>query len=98
LLEEDPPVVSMIDTPAPQSFVDELLERIPDFQRAYLEEGLSVDEFQDFGPVVLFRHSFVDGWRYLLKTIRERRKETSHSGCRKTSCDRGARRPCGEAS
>ena len=40
-----------------------------------MEEGLSVDEFENFGPVVLFRDSFVKGWTYILKTIKERRKK-----------------------
>jgi len=73
LVESDPPVVYRIDTPAPQYVVDRLME-IPDFRRAYLEDGLTVDEFKDFGPVVLFRNSFLKGWSFLLDKIKERRK------------------------
>ena len=73
LLESDPPVVYRIDTPAPQYVVHRLME-IPDFRRAYLEDGLTVDEFKDFGPVVLFRNSFLKGWSFLLDKIRERRE------------------------
>jgi len=47
---------------------------IPDFRRAYLEDGLTVDEFKDFGPVVLFRNSFLKGWSFLLDKIRKRRE------------------------
>lgn len=77
LIESDPPVVYRIDTPAPQYVVDELLAKIPDFRRAYLEDGLTIEEFKDFGPVVLFRNSFIKGWNYLLKTIKEHRERIS---------------------
>lgn len=77
LIESDPPVVYRINTPAPQYVIDELLEKIPDFRRAYLEDGLSIEEFAGFGPVDLFRSSFVKGWNYLLKTIKERRKKAA---------------------
>ncbi|MGB2783752.1 MAG: hypothetical protein WBC45_07410, partial [Atribacterota bacterium] len=75
LIEADPPVVYRMFNPAPQKVVDELLEKIPDFRRAYMEEGLSVDEFENFGPVTLFRDSFLKGWTYMLEKIKERRKK-----------------------
>lgn len=73
LIESDLPVVYRIDNPAPQYVIDQLLEKIPDFRRAYLEDGLEVDEFKDFGPVVLFRNSFLKGWSFLLDIIKEHR-------------------------
>ena len=73
LIESNPPVVNRIDTPAPKHVIDKLLEEIPDFRKAYLEDGLKVEEFKEFGPVNLFRSMFVQGWDSLLKTIRERR-------------------------
>jgi transaldolase len=76
LIEQDPPVVHRFDTPAPQYVVDELLEKIPDFRRAYREDGLNREEFADFGPVVLFRSMFLKGWDYLLTTIKQRRFQT----------------------
>ena len=76
LLETNPPVVYRMDTPAPDYVIDELLEKIPDFAKAYLEGGLEVSEFKDFGPVVLFRNSFTEGWDYLVRTIEERMKAT----------------------
>ena len=77
LIEADPPVVYRMFNPVPPKVVDELLEKIPDFRRAYMEDALSVDEFKDFGPVALFRDSFVKGWTYMLKTIKERRVKIS---------------------
>jgi transaldolase len=73
LIELDPPVVYRMDTPAPQHVVDELLGKIPDFKKAYREDALSVDGFEDYGPVVLFRSMFVKGWEGLLSVIAEHR-------------------------
>ena len=75
LMDLDPPVVYRMFNPAPQYVVDELLEKIPDFKKAYSEDGLIVEEFAGFGPVNLFRTQFINGWNYLLKAIRERRKK-----------------------
>ena len=75
LIEANPPVVYRMFNPAPQKIIDELLEKIPDFRKAYIEDGLSVDEFKGFGPVALFRDSFVKGWTYMLKIIEESRKK-----------------------
>lgn len=73
LIEQDPPVVARMDTPAARQVVDELLEKLPDFRRAYEEDGLRREEFAEFGPVVLFRTMFLKGWDFLLRTIEERR-------------------------
>ncbi len=72
LIEADLPVVYRMFNPVPQKFIDKLLEKIPDFRRAYKDECLNIDEFKDFGPV-LFHNSFVNGWNYLLNTIKEYR-------------------------
>lgn len=77
LIESDPPVVYRMFCPAPQRVIDELLEKLPDFDRAYREDGLRIDEFADFGPVELFRNSFIRGWEFLLQTIRARRASRS---------------------
>jgi transaldolase len=73
LIAEDPPVVERMSTIVSKRVVDELLEKIPDFAKAYLEDGLSVQEFKGFGPVQRFRESFIQGWTFLLSTIRYRR-------------------------
>lgn len=73
LIELDPPVVYRMDTPTPQYVIDELLEKIPDFKKAYLEDALPVDDFEDYGPVVLFRNMFLKGWEGLLRVISEHR-------------------------
>jgi transaldolase len=39
-----------IDEPVPEIIVSTLLKKFPDFQRAYNENGLAVEEFDSFGP------------------------------------------------
>lgn len=53
--------------------IEELVEKVPDFRRAYLADGLSLDEFASYGPVQHFRDQFIRGWDSLLETIGERR-------------------------
>jgi transaldolase len=54
--------------------IDELMEKLPDFARGYLEDGLEIDEFEDFGPVQLFRSSFIKSWQRVLDLIGDRLK------------------------
>jgi transaldolase len=73
LLEQDPPVVYRVFNPVPERVIDELLARLPDFRRAYLEDGLAVDEYADFGPVAFFRDGFIRSWKRVLDLAEERR-------------------------
>jgi transaldolase len=72
LIQANPPVVWRAETPVP-AYVSDGLRAIPDFRRAWDEDGLSVEEFADFGPVVLFRSMFIDGWKKLEAAVAERR-------------------------
>ncbi len=49
------------------------MAKLPDFKRGYLEDGLDVDEFEEFGPVGLFRSIFIKSWT----RVAERAKELS---------------------
>lgn len=71
LIEQDPPVVSRFYNPVPAAVVDELLEKIPDFKKAYMINGIAPAEYEDYGPVVLFRSSFEDAWKKALNRIAE---------------------------
>lgn len=73
LIELGSPVVYRMFNPTPQYIIDELLSKIPDFKRAYIEDALDIEEFKDFGPVELFRDTFTKGWKFLLAIIKERR-------------------------
>jgi transaldolase len=48
----DIPVVDRIHNPVEPRIVRELLQRFPDFRRAYDERGMSQDEFDGFPPTV----------------------------------------------
>jgi transaldolase len=67
------PVVPRIDAETPMDVLDELSERFPAFDQAWRENGLSVDEFEGYGPVKLFRNMFLEGWYALLAAICRRR-------------------------
>jgi transaldolase len=75
LLEQDPPVVYRLFNPVPQKVIDELIEKLPDFERGYREDGLTVEEFEDFGPVQLFKSAFTKSWGKVLEVIKQRRSE-----------------------
>jgi transaldolase len=47
--ESDIAVVNRIDTPVDAKIVDTLLDKFPDFRRAYSENGLKPEEFDAFG-------------------------------------------------
>lgn len=72
LLEQDPPVVYRLFNPVPQKVIDELIEKLPDFKRGYLEDGLEIEEFESFGPVGLFRNAFIKSWTRVSDLIEER--------------------------
>ena len=47
------------------------MEKLPDFRRGYLQDGLSVDEFEEFGLVQLFKSAFTNSWSQVLDIIKE---------------------------
>lgn len=63
LLEADAPVAPTFFQPIPAYTEDVLLETLPDFKKAYMIHGLTADQYEDFGPVVLFRSSFEKAWK-----------------------------------
>jgi transaldolase len=75
LIEQNAPVVYRIFNPVPHKVIDELMEKLPDFRRGYLEDGLTVDEFEEFGPVQLFKKAFTTSWTRVLGVIAERRSQ-----------------------
>jgi transaldolase len=74
LLESNPPVVWRVGCPVPPQVVDRL-RTLPEFDKAWREDGLAFSEFDTFGPVALFRSQFIEGWNFLLDKIRTRRAE-----------------------
>ncbi len=60
-----------IDEPVDPDLVRELLERIPDFERAYEPNGLSVEEFDRFGPTVRTLRGFIKSYHDLVAAVRD---------------------------
>lgn len=74
LLKRDQEVVSRFFNPVPELFVDELLSKVSEFRRAYWINGLTIDEYETFGPVEYFRDMFVSAWEKavdLAKSLRQ---------------------------
>jgi transaldolase len=76
LLKLDQPVVARLFNPVPDNYLDALLTHVPEFRRAYFENGLTVEEYEHFGPVAYFRDMFVAAWNSALESIAKRRAET----------------------
>lgn len=76
LLEQDQPILQRFFQPTPFSVEDELVEKLPDFRRAYFIHAIEPSEYEDFGPVVLFRSSFEKAWQSALDLIAEERSRS----------------------
>lgn len=74
LLEQNPPVVSRFFAPTEPETLDCLLEKSAVFRKAYLQNAILPEEYEDFGPVELFRSMFVNSWNQALEIIAARRK------------------------
>jgi transaldolase len=73
LLELDLPVVSRLFNPVQDIVLDQLLEKVPPFRQAYLEQGLAPHEYEHFGPVMYFRDMFVSAWKNVQNLAADRR-------------------------
>jgi transaldolase len=62
---------SRIDVPVDHAIVGELLERIPDFGRAYEPEGMSIDEFDGYGATVRTLRQFIGSYHDLVGAVRD---------------------------
>jgi transaldolase len=60
-----------IEVPVDQAHVDELLARVPDFERAYEPDGLRPSGFDSYGATVRTLRSFTDGYYDLLAVVRD---------------------------
>jgi transaldolase len=65
-------VIPRIDKPVEPKIVDELLLKFPDFERAYTEDGLSINEFDSFGPTRRTLRQFIAACHELPAIIRDR--------------------------
>jgi transaldolase len=80
LIGLDGPVVPRIDVPTSQEVIDELSQKLPNFRRAFYEGAINAEEFADFGPLVLFRTMFLNGYSRLTDEVAERRARPASQG------------------
>ena len=60
-----------IDVPVDPALLRELSERLPDFERAYAAGGLTLDEFDTFGPTVRTLRGFIASYHELIGFVRD---------------------------
>jgi transaldolase len=71
IIENDIPAEDRIDVPVPPKILNSLLERVPEFRRAYEVDGLSIEEFETFGATVATLRQFLDANVELEKVVRD---------------------------
>ncbi len=67
----DVPVIERINDPVPGAVLETLTEKFVDFRRAYEPDGLSIAEFDTFGPTVRTLRAFIASYRDLTAVIRD---------------------------
>ena len=60
-----------IAEPVDPAMIRELLDRIPDFGRAFEPDGLAIDEFDDYGPTVRTLRGFIKSYHDLVGAVRD---------------------------
>lgn len=63
--------VPRMDEPVREGVLEALYAAIPDFRRAYDEDGMTVAEFDTFGATVRTLRSFIEGWYAFVAVIRD---------------------------
>lgn len=67
----DVAVAPRMDTPVDPAVVDDLCGHLPEFRKAYDEDGLQVDEFDSYGATVRTLRTFIASYHELLALVRE---------------------------
>ncbi len=60
-----------MSTPVDSQIVEEMYEKTPDFRRAYDEDGMTVEEFDDYGATVRTLRGFIASAHDLMAEIRD---------------------------
>lgn len=69
--ESDVKPVPRMQEPVNEEILETLYTKIPDFRRAYDENGMTVDEFDTFGATVRTLRSFIEGYYSFVALIRD---------------------------
>ena len=73
ILALDPPIERTIDAPFDPAVERILLDAFPELRQAWQLGGLEPEAFEEFGPVLHFRDSFLAGWNAVHALIADRR-------------------------
>ena len=57
--------------PVDLEIIEELYDRVPDFRKAYDEDGMTVEEFDTYGATVRTLRGFIGSYHELIRIIRE---------------------------
>jgi transaldolase len=64
-------VRSRIDQPVDPHLIEELLRKFPDFRRAFSEDGITIDDFDTFGPTRRTLRQFIAAGHDLDALVRD---------------------------
>ncbi|HUV95616.1 MAG TPA: transaldolase family protein [Anaerolineae bacterium] len=67
----DVKVEPRMDKPVDQRIIDELMDKFTDFRRAYDPQGMTADEFDDFGATRRTLRQFIGGYVELVSLVRD---------------------------
>jgi transaldolase len=67
----DVEVKARIDDPVPPDVLTSLCDHFVDFRRAYNEDGLTIEEFDSFGPTVRTLRGFIGNYHDLVAVVRD---------------------------
>lgn len=62
LIEQNAPVLTRFFQPTSASVEDELIEKLEDHRKAFFIHGIEPHEYEEYGPVELFRSNFTTAW------------------------------------
>lgn len=65
-------VIERMQVPVNSAILNDLYENFQDFRRAHDENGLTVEEFVNFGPTLRTLRQFLSGYENLVRLIRDR--------------------------
>jgi transaldolase len=68
----DVPVIPRIDQPVNPVIIEQLLQKFPDFGRAYTENGLTPQDFDVFPPTVRTLRQFIEACHEMAGHVRDR--------------------------
>lgn len=73
LIEADPPAEVTVEDPIDPAIVEQLSATFPEVRQALEPDGLSLEEYEGFGPVQHFRDNFIAGWTAVRQMIADER-------------------------